>query len=121
MLFEPKRTFFSLKLPSVFTDGLYCLLFPDPVCPPAARTGHLMKEFSDVYEQQYAVALFNSVRYEIEGGGGTQAQLLHRKVSISYERGLSLLSRQSFTQREQFLEHIYNIYNIFHGTLNIKG
>lgn len=40
-----------------------------------------MKQFSDVYEQQYAVALFNSVRFEIEGGGGTQSQLLHRKAS----------------------------------------
>lgn len=51
------------------------------VSPPAARTGDVMKEFSDVYEQQYAVALFNSVRFEIEGGGGTQSQLLHRKAS----------------------------------------
>lgn len=52
-----------------------------PVCAPAARTRDVMKEFSDVYEQQYAVALFNSVRFEIEGGGGTQSQLLHRKAS----------------------------------------
>ncbi|KAM9322699.1 protein Niban 2a [Pholidichthys leucotaenia] len=44
-----------------------------------ARTRDVMKEFSDVYEEQYAVALFNSVRFEIEGGGGTQSQLLHRK------------------------------------------
>lgn len=55
--------------------------FPDLVCPPQARTRDVMKEFSDVYEQQYAVALFNSVRFEIEGGGGTQSQLLHRKAS----------------------------------------
>uniref|UniRef100_A0A8C4F5J0 Niban apoptosis regulator 2a n=1 Tax=Dicentrarchus labrax TaxID=13489 RepID=A0A8C4F5J0_DICLA len=48
-------------------------------------TGELdvMKEFSDVYEQQYAVALFNTVRYEIEGGGGTQSQLLHRKDPLA--------------------------------------
>ncbi|KAG7240813.1 hypothetical protein INR49_023387 [Caranx melampygus] len=48
-----------------------------------ARTSAVMKEFSDVYEQQYAVALFNSVRFEIEGGGGTQSQLLHRKAMLS--------------------------------------
>lgn len=51
------------------------------VCPPEAQTRHVMKEFSDVYEQQYAVALFNSVRFEIEGAGGPQSQLLHRKVN----------------------------------------
>lgn len=39
-----------------------------------------MLEFGRFYEQQYAVALFNSVRFEIEGGGSTQTQLLHRKV-----------------------------------------
>lgn len=39
-----------------------------------------MKDFGAIYEQQYAVALFNSVRYEIEGGGTPQTQLLHRKV-----------------------------------------
>ncbi|KAM9735744.1 protein Niban 2a [Menidia menidia] len=44
-----------------------------------AKTGDVMKQFGDVYEQQYAVALFNNVRFEIEGGGGTQSQLLHRK------------------------------------------
>lgn len=63
--------------------------FPDlPVfaCPPAARTRDVMKEFGDVYEQQYAVALFNSVRFEIEGGGATQSQLLHRKASWSYRQ-----------------------------------
>uniref|UniRef100_A0A3B4U790 Niban apoptosis regulator 2a n=1 Tax=Seriola dumerili TaxID=41447 RepID=A0A3B4U790_SERDU len=54
-----------------------------PPHPPAARTRDVMKEFSDVYEQQYAVALFNSVRFEIEGGGGTQSQLLHRKDPLA--------------------------------------
>uniref|UniRef100_A0A8C7LCP0 Niban apoptosis regulator 2a n=1 Tax=Oncorhynchus kisutch TaxID=8019 RepID=A0A8C7LCP0_ONCKI len=38
-----------------------------------------MGEFGHVYKEQYAVALFNSVRFEIEGGGGPQSQLLHRK------------------------------------------
>ncbi|KAF7696765.1 protein Niban 2a [Silurus meridionalis] len=44
-----------------------------------AHTRKVMTEFGEVYEQQYAVALFNSVRFEIEGGGNVQSQLLHRK------------------------------------------
>lgn len=47
-----------------------------------ARTRLVIEEFSKIYEQQYAVALFNSVRFEIEGGGGPQSQLLHRKASL---------------------------------------
>uniref|UniRef100_A0A8C7W178 Niban apoptosis regulator 2b n=1 Tax=Oncorhynchus mykiss TaxID=8022 RepID=A0A8C7W178_ONCMY len=50
--------------------------------PPAARTGEVIGEFSRLYEQQYAVALFNKVRFDIEGGGGPQPQLLHRKVPL---------------------------------------
>ena len=40
-----------------------------------------MGEFSRLYERQYAVALFNQVRFDIEGGGAPQPQLLHRKVT----------------------------------------
>ncbi|XP_056146338.1 protein Niban 2a [Lampris incognitus] len=47
------------------------------------RTRDVMGEFGQLYEQQYAVALFNSVRFEIEGGGGTQSQLLHRKDPLA--------------------------------------
>lgn len=47
-----------------------------------ARTKEVMREFSKIYEQQYVVALFNSVRFEIEGGGGPQSQLLHRKAGL---------------------------------------
>lgn len=46
----------------------------------AARTGEVMADCGRLYEQQYAVALFNKVRFDIEGGGGPQPQLLHRKV-----------------------------------------
>lgn len=46
----------------------------------SAQTTEVMGEFSRLYEQQYAVALFNKVRFDIEGGGGPQPQLLHRKV-----------------------------------------
>uniref|UniRef100_A0AAQ5ZQ45 PH domain-containing protein n=1 Tax=Amphiprion ocellaris TaxID=80972 RepID=A0AAQ5ZQ45_AMPOC len=54
--------------------------------------------FGDVYEQQYAVALFNSVRYEIEGGGGTQSQLLHRKDPLA---GRSIFSGNLFQYLEE--------------------
>nr|XP_056716447.1 protein Niban 2 [Euleptes europaea] len=48
----------------------------------AEKTGKVLADFSQFYEEQYGVALFNSVRYEIEDGGGPQAQLLHRKVPL---------------------------------------
>ncbi|XP_077163207.1 protein Niban 2 [Paroedura picta] len=48
----------------------------------AEKTGKVLTDFARFYEEQYGVALFNSVRYEIEGGGGPQAQLLHRKVPL---------------------------------------
>ncbi|XP_078127267.1 LOW QUALITY PROTEIN: protein Niban 2a [Sander vitreus] len=63
-----------------------------------ARTGDVMKEFSDVFEQQYSVALFNSVRFEIEGGGGTQSQLLHRKDPLA---GRSIFSGSLFQYLEE--------------------
>lgn len=51
------------------------------LCSPLAeKTGKVLGEFCRCYKEQYGVALFNSVRYEIEGNGGPQAQLLHRKV-----------------------------------------
>ncbi|XP_034458947.1 protein Niban 2a [Hippoglossus hippoglossus] len=63
-----------------------------------AQTRDVMKEFSDVYEQQYAVALFNSVRYEIEGGGGTQSQLLHRQDPLA---GRTIFSGSLFQYLEE--------------------
>ncbi|CAL8345941.1 unnamed protein product, partial [Lota lota] len=47
-----------------------------------ARTGKVMGQFDALYEQQYGVALFNKVRFDVEGGGGPQPQLLHRKVPL---------------------------------------
>uniref|UniRef100_A0A4W4G8V0 PH domain-containing protein n=1 Tax=Electrophorus electricus TaxID=8005 RepID=A0A4W4G8V0_ELEEL len=47
-------------------------------CTDTACTRQVMEEFGRVYKQQYAVALFNSVRFEIEGGASGQSQLLHR-------------------------------------------
>ncbi|NXL38151.1 NIBL1 protein, partial [Glaucidium brasilianum] len=53
------------------------------LCSPLAeKTGKVLGEFCQCYKEQYGVALFNSVRYEIEGNGGPQAQLLHRKVPL---------------------------------------
>ncbi|XP_037735681.1 protein Niban 2 [Chelonia mydas] len=46
------------------------------------KTGKVLGEFCQFYEEQYGVALFNSIRYEIEGNGGPQSQLLHRKVPL---------------------------------------
>lgn len=63
-----------------------------------ARTRGVMKEFGVVYEQQYAVALFNSVRFEIEGGGGPQSQLLHRKDPLA---GRSIFSGSLFQYLEE--------------------
>ncbi|KPP60121.1 hypothetical protein Z043_121900 [Scleropages formosus] len=53
---------------------------PPPLLP--ARTGQVMGEFGRLYEQQYPVALFNSVRFEIEGNISPQSQLLHRKAPL---------------------------------------
>ncbi|XP_068025078.1 protein Niban 2 isoform X2 [Melanerpes formicivorus] len=48
----------------------------------AERTGKVLGEFCRCYQEQFGVALFNSVRYEIEGSAGPQPQLLHRKVPL---------------------------------------
>uniref|UniRef100_A0A671YVC9 Niban apoptosis regulator 2a n=1 Tax=Sparus aurata TaxID=8175 RepID=A0A671YVC9_SPAAU len=72
----------------LYTFFLNMDVFPDlPLC-----------EFGDVYEQQYAVALFNSVRFEIEGGGATQSQLLHRKDPLA---GHSIFSGSLFQYLEE--------------------
>ncbi|XP_010949446.2 protein Niban 2 [Camelus bactrianus] len=48
----------------------------------AEKTGKILTEFLRFYEDQYGVALFNSMRHEIEGTGPPQAQLLWRKVPL---------------------------------------
>ncbi|XP_037340754.2 protein Niban 2a [Pungitius pungitius] len=63
-----------------------------------ARTTEVMKQFGDVYKQQYAVALFNSIRFEIEGGGAPQSQLLHRKDPLA---GRSIFSGSLFQYLEE--------------------
>uniref|UniRef100_A0A8C2BHX9 Niban apoptosis regulator 2a n=1 Tax=Cyprinus carpio TaxID=7962 RepID=A0A8C2BHX9_CYPCA len=80
-----------------------------------ARTSAVMAEFGRFYEQQYAVALFNSVRYEIEGGGNTQTQLLHRKEPLKnksiFSGGLFQYLEESKKWRSRFL-YVGDSYNI---------
>lgn len=65
-----------------------------------------MAEFGRLYEQQYGVALFNKVRFDLEGGGGPQSQLLQRKVSVccSTRRRLSAGVAQEETETSLSLE-----------------
>uniref|UniRef100_A0A4W3HEJ2 Niban apoptosis regulator 2a n=1 Tax=Callorhinchus milii TaxID=7868 RepID=A0A4W3HEJ2_CALMI len=46
------------------------------------RTGKILQEFFQFYEDQYPLALFNKIRYEVEENGGPQPQLLERKVPL---------------------------------------
>ncbi|XP_077088842.1 protein Niban 2a [Siphateles boraxobius] len=80
-----------------------------------ARTSDVMREFGRFYEQQYAVALFNSVRFEIEGGGNIQTQLLHRKDPLKnksiFSGGLFQYLEESKKWRSRFL-YVGDSYNI---------
>ncbi|CAN9512745.1 unnamed protein product [Ophioblennius macclurei] len=71
-----------------------------------ARTAEVMGEFERLYEQHYALALFNKVRFDIEGGGGPQPQLLHRKVPLENK---SIFSGSLF----QFLDENKKLRNRF--------
>ncbi|XP_006892680.1 PREDICTED: niban-like protein 1 [Elephantulus edwardii] len=48
----------------------------------AEKTDKILTKFLRFYEDQYGVALFNSMRHEIEAIGTPQAQLLWRKVPL---------------------------------------
>lgn len=80
-----------------------------------ARTGEVMGEFGRLYEQQYAVALFNKVRFDIEGGGGPQPQLLHRKTPLENKSIFSgslfqyLEENKKWRNRFLFVPDSYNI------------
>ncbi|XP_074525944.1 protein Niban 2b [Halichoeres trimaculatus] len=80
-----------------------------------ARTGEVMGEFGRLYEQQYAVALFNKVRFDIEGGGGPQPQLLHRKAPLENKSIFSgslfqyLEENKKWRNRFLFVPDSYNI------------
>ncbi|XP_059406795.1 protein Niban 2b [Carassius carassius] len=80
-----------------------------------ARTGELMGEFGRLYEQQYAVALFNKMRFDLESGGGPQNQLLHRKVPLKNKSIFSgalfqyLEENKKWRNRFLFIPDSYNI------------
>ncbi|XP_028828690.1 protein Niban 2a [Denticeps clupeoides] len=80
-----------------------------------ARSRVILNDFSHLYEKQYAVALFNSVRFEIEGGGGTQSQLLHRKDALKGKFIFSgslykyLEENAKFRHRFLYVDDSYNI------------
>ncbi|XP_053504336.1 protein Niban 2a [Ictalurus furcatus] len=80
-----------------------------------AHTKKVMTEFRKVYGQQYAVALFNSVRFEIEGGGNVQAQLLHRKDPLQdksiFSGDLFQYLDENKKWRNRFI-YVANSYNI---------
>ncbi|CAJ1068683.1 protein Niban 2b [Xyrichtys novacula] len=80
-----------------------------------AQTGEVMGEFGRLYEQQYAVALFNKVRFDIEGGAGPQTQLLHRKTPLENKSIFSgsllqyLEENKKWRNRFLFVPDSYNI------------
>lgn len=77
------------------------------MCFCSARTVEVLDEFRRLYEQQYAVALFNKVRYDVEGGGGPQPQLLHRKVTAPSSLIPSFSVRYDLLEVFSFNKHFY--------------
>lgn len=76
----------------------------------------VMGEFGRLYEQQYAVALFNKVRFDVEGGGGPQPQLLRRKVKCQNPH--SVFSLKVLTPSQRFPNNVNTqqnttIYDLF--------
>ncbi|XP_028319036.1 protein Niban 2a [Gouania willdenowi] len=63
-----------------------------------AKVSDVMREFSDVYKQQFPVSLFHCVRFDIEGGTGKQSQLLHRKDPLE---GRNIFSGNLFQYLEE--------------------
>ncbi|XP_066510770.1 protein Niban 2-like [Hoplias malabaricus] len=79
------------------------------------KTKVVMEDFSHLYKQQYVVALLNKVRYDLEGGGGPQPQLLHRKVPLENKSIFSgslfqyLEENKKWRNRFLFVPDSYNI------------
>lgn len=74
-----------------------------------ARTGKVIAEFGRLYEQQYAVALFNKVRFDVEGGGTPQPQLLHRKIPLENKAIFSGSLFQYLEENKKWRNHFLSI------------
>ncbi|XP_004558670.1 protein Niban 2b [Maylandia zebra] len=74
-----------------------------------ARTGKVIAEFGRLYEQQYAVALFNKVRFDVEGGGTLQPQLLHRKIPLENKAIFSGSLFQYLEENKKWRNHFLSI------------
>ncbi|KAF0033705.1 hypothetical protein F2P81_013771 [Scophthalmus maximus] len=91
------------------------ILISTPGAALITRTAVVNGEFGRLYEQQYAVALFNKVRFDVEGGGGPQAQLLHRKIPLENKSIFSgslfqyLEESKKWRNRFLFVPDSYNI------------
>uniref|UniRef100_A0AAY4B6I3 PH domain-containing protein n=1 Tax=Denticeps clupeoides TaxID=299321 RepID=A0AAY4B6I3_9TELE len=77
------------------------------------RTDEVIANFGTHYEQQYAVALFNNVRFDIEGGGGPQPQLLHRKVPLKNKAIFSGALFQYVEESKKWRKHFIFIPNSY--------
>uniref|UniRef100_A0AAX7UPA3 PH domain-containing protein n=1 Tax=Astatotilapia calliptera TaxID=8154 RepID=A0AAX7UPA3_ASTCA len=85
--------------------GLFVISFSLDV----ARTGKVIAEFGRLYEQQYAVALFNKVRFDVEGGGTLQPQLLHRKIPLENKAIFSGSLFQYLEENKKWRNHFLSI------------
>ncbi|XP_005733679.1 protein Niban 2b [Pundamilia nyererei] len=74
-----------------------------------ARTRKVIAEFGRLYEQQYAVALFNKVRFDVEGGGTLQPQLLHRKIPLENKDIFSGSLFQYLEENKKWRNHFLSI------------
>uniref|UniRef100_A0A3P9CNA9 Niban apoptosis regulator 2b n=1 Tax=Maylandia zebra TaxID=106582 RepID=A0A3P9CNA9_9CICH len=69
----------------------------------------VIAEFGRLYEQQYAVALFNKVRFDVEGGGTLQPQLLHRKIPLENKAIFSGSLFQYLEENKKWRNHFLSI------------
>ncbi|KAJ8286418.1 hypothetical protein GJAV_G00039060 [Gymnothorax javanicus] len=81
----------------------------------AGRTRTVTEDFGRLYEQQYGVALFSKVRFEIEGTEGPQTQLLHRNDPLRDKNIFSgnlfhYLDNKKWRNRFFFIPDSYNVY-----------
>ncbi|XP_010855271.1 PREDICTED: niban-like protein 1 [Bison bison bison] len=77
---SPHTQLWLYPLPASWAEN--CHLEGEETEATKEKTGKILTEFLRFYEDQYGVALFNSMRHEIEGTGLPQAQLLWRKVPL---------------------------------------